>query len=112
MSGTGRAVIQAPATLNITSDHAVEQHPLIGRRARACRCPAAAATATAHAIRQQRAFAWTAISNTTYRVEFNPTLAPSNWTALPGDVISPSSFASKLDILTPSNRFYWVQIVP
>ena len=30
---------------------------------------------------------WTVVSNVTYRVEFNPDLTISNWTALPGDVI-------------------------
>jgi hypothetical protein len=55
---------------------------------------------------------WTAVSNAIYRVEFNPNLAPSNWTALPGDVIGVSNIASKLDLLTTSNRFYRVRIVP
>ncbi len=55
---------------------------------------------------------WTAVSNTTYRVEFNPNLTPSNWTALPGDVIGVSNTASKLDALTPSNRLYRVRVVP
>ncbi len=55
---------------------------------------------------------WTAVSNATYRVEFNPNLAPSNWTALPGDVIGVSNTASKLDALTPSNRLYRVRIIP
>jgi hypothetical protein len=55
---------------------------------------------------------WTAVSNVIYRVEFNPDLAPSNWTALPGDVISLTNTASKLDQLTPSNRFYRVRILP
>jgi archaellum component FlaF (FlaF/FlaG flagellin family) len=55
---------------------------------------------------------WTAVSNTVYRVEFNPDLAPSNWTALPGDVIGVSNTASKLDPLTPSNRLYRVRLLP
>jgi hypothetical protein len=55
---------------------------------------------------------WTAVSNATYRVEFNPNLAPSNWTALAGDVIGVSNTASKLDPLTPSNRLYRVRVLP
>jgi hypothetical protein len=55
---------------------------------------------------------WTALSNRTYRVEFNPDLAPSNWTALPGDVVGVSNTASKLDPLTPSNRLYRVRVLP
>ena len=55
---------------------------------------------------------WTAVSNTTYRVEFNPGLSPSNWTALPGDVVGVSNTAMKFDTLTSSNRFYRVHVVP
>jgi hypothetical protein len=55
---------------------------------------------------------WTAIPNATYRLEFNPNLAPSNWSALSGDVTSSNNFASKLDLLTPSNRFYRLRLLP
>jgi hypothetical protein len=55
---------------------------------------------------------WTAVSNAQYRVEFNPNLSPSNWTALPGDVIAISNTVSKLDPLTPSSRFYRVRVLP
>jgi hypothetical protein len=55
---------------------------------------------------------WNARSNITYRVEFNPNLASSNWSALAGDVIGSSNFASKLDPLTPSNRFYRLRVLP
>ena len=55
---------------------------------------------------------WTTVSNTVYRVEFNPNLAASNWTALPGDVTATSNTASKLDALTASNRFYRVHVLP
>jgi hypothetical protein len=55
---------------------------------------------------------WTTVSNVTYRVEFNPNLIYSNWTALPGDVIGVSNTASKLDALTPSNRVYRVRVLP
>jgi hypothetical protein len=57
-------------------------------------------------------FTWTAVSNTLYRVEFNPDLTPSNWNALPGDVTGVSNTASKQDALTPSNRFYRVRVLP
>jgi hypothetical protein len=55
---------------------------------------------------------WTARSNINYRVESNPDLAPPNWTAIPGDVLSSGSTASKLDPLTESNRFYRVRVLP
>jgi hypothetical protein len=55
---------------------------------------------------------WTAVSNAIYRVEFNPNLAPSNWTALPGDIIGVSNIASKLEALTASNRFYRIRVLP
>jgi hypothetical protein len=55
---------------------------------------------------------WTSISNITYRAEFNPDLTPSNWNALPGDVTAVTNMASKLDTLTPTNRFYRVRVVP
>jgi hypothetical protein len=40
---------------------------------------------------------WMAVSNLTYRLEFNPNLTPSNWSALVGDVISISNLAYKVD---------------
>lgn len=55
---------------------------------------------------------WTTVSNITYRVEFNADLTPSNWMALPGDVIGLSNTASKLDSLMTSNRFYRVRVLP
>jgi hypothetical protein len=55
---------------------------------------------------------WTTLSNVAYRLEFNPSLAPSNWNALAGDVIATSNTASKLDALTTSNRFYRVRVLP
>ena len=55
---------------------------------------------------------WTTVSNTSYRLEFNPDLTPSNWTALPGDVTALTNTASKLDPLTPSNRLYRVRVLP
>jgi hypothetical protein len=55
---------------------------------------------------------WLAVSNTTYRLESNPDLNPSNWYALPGDVTGASNSASKLDALTLSNRFYRVRVLP
>jgi len=55
---------------------------------------------------------WTATSNVTYRLENNGNLAATNWTAITGDVTTPSNTASKLDALTPSNRFYRVRVLP
>jgi hypothetical protein len=55
---------------------------------------------------------WTAISNLTYRLEFKSDLNPINWTAVPGDIIATTNQASKSDILTRSNRFYRVQVLP
>ena len=55
---------------------------------------------------------WTAASNTTYRLEFNPDLSPSNWTSLPGDITGLSNLATKTDLLTPSNRFYRIRVLP
>ena len=55
---------------------------------------------------------WTATSNFTYRLEFNPVVSPTNWTPLPGDVTTLSNTASKLDPLTSSNRLYRVRVLP
>ena len=55
---------------------------------------------------------WTAVSNLTYRLEFNPNLIPSNWNALAGDVTSLSNLASKVDLLMPTNGFYRVRVLP
>ncbi|MBI3867393.1 MAG: hypothetical protein HY299_02595 [Verrucomicrobia bacterium] len=55
---------------------------------------------------------WTATSNVTYRLENNGDLGSTNWTAVAGDVTTFSNTASKLDTLTPSNRFYRVRAFP
>jgi hypothetical protein len=55
---------------------------------------------------------WTSVSNSSYRVEFKTDLSLSNWNALPGDVSALSNTASKLDALTPGNRFYRVRVLP
>jgi hypothetical protein len=55
---------------------------------------------------------WTANSNFHYRLEYNPALATSNWNAVPGDVTTSNNTASKLDSLSPSNRYYRVQVLP
>jgi hypothetical protein len=55
---------------------------------------------------------WSVMSNTTYRVEFKSDLNSINWSALPGDVTSLSNTASKVDALTPTNRFYRLRIIP
>jgi hypothetical protein len=55
---------------------------------------------------------WTAVSNTAYRIEFEPGTEGTNWNALPGDITASNSTASKLDPVTPSNRFYRVRVLP
>jgi uncharacterized repeat protein (TIGR02543 family) len=55
---------------------------------------------------------WSASSNTIYRLEFKSDLNSTNWEALPGDVTSLSTVASKSDTLTSSNRFYRVRVNP
>ncbi len=55
---------------------------------------------------------WGALPNVTYRVEVNTTLDPTTWTALPGDILSSGGIACKSDMLTPTNRFYRVRVLP
>ncbi|HEX5223257.1 MAG TPA: hypothetical protein VFZ59_27100 [Verrucomicrobiae bacterium] len=56
---------------------------------------------------------WTAASNATYRLEFNPDIANlTNWNPVVGDVIATSNTVSKIDALTPSNRLYRVRVLP
>jgi hypothetical protein len=55
---------------------------------------------------------WTATSNVTYRLEFVPDPAITNWSPIPGDVTTLTNTATKLDPLTPSNRFYRVRVLP
>lgn len=55
---------------------------------------------------------WTSVSNFVYRLEYNPNLVPSNWTAISGNVTATSNIASKLDSLTPTTRFYRVRVLP
>ena len=55
---------------------------------------------------------WTAVSNGTYRVQYNPALNTTNWTDLTGDVTATGSTATKTDTMTTTNRFYRVQVVP
>jgi hypothetical protein len=55
---------------------------------------------------------WSAVSNGTYRVQFNPVLNTTNWTDLAGDVIATGNTASKTDTMTTTNRFYRVRVLP
>ena len=55
---------------------------------------------------------WTANSNFTYRLEYNPNLSASNWNAVPGEVTTSNNTASQMDSLTSSNRYYRVQVLP
>lgn len=56
---------------------------------------------------------WTSRSNLAYRLEFVTDLRPPiSWNAVPGDVLATSNAASKLEILSSSNRFYRVRPLP
>jgi hypothetical protein len=56
---------------------------------------------------------WTTVPNAAYRLEFSPDVANlTNWIAVPGDITATNSTASKLDVLTPSNRLYRVRVLP
>ncbi len=55
---------------------------------------------------------WTAESNRKYRLEFNADIGLTNCGIVPSDVTALSNTASKLDALTPSNRFYRVRVLP
>ena len=57
---------------------------------------------------------WYAISNRTYRVQYNGNLSATNWTDLAGDVSAASATASKTDstLSNASQRFYRVVLLP
>ena len=55
---------------------------------------------------------WTSANNGVYRVQYNPTLGSTNWTDLVGDVTATNSTASKTDIMTITNRFYRIRVLP
>ncbi len=57
---------------------------------------------------------WSAVSNATYRVQFNSGLIATNWTDLAGDIASSGNMANKVDVTASAsiNRFYRVQVVP
>jgi hypothetical protein len=56
---------------------------------------------------------WSAVSNVTYRVQFNSNLGTTNWFDLTPDVTATGSTASATDNPAgASQRFYRVQIVP
>ena len=55
---------------------------------------------------------WSAATNGNYRVQYKTDLNVSIWTDLVGDVLATGSTASKTDILTTSNRFYRIQVLP
>jgi hypothetical protein len=56
-------------------------------------------------------FTWSAIPNTSYRVQFKNNLDDANWTDHVPDVTATSATASKSDPLGPSQRFYRVLVV-
>ncbi|PYI87766.1 MAG: hypothetical protein DME26_05120 [Verrucomicrobia bacterium] len=57
---------------------------------------------------------WYAISNRTYRVQYNGNLSGTNWTDLAGDVFATSATASKTDTTfgSANQRFYRVVLLP
>jgi hypothetical protein len=55
---------------------------------------------------------WTSVSNATYRVQYVPALGLTNWANLAGDVVAVGSTAARPDVLTTTNRFYRVRVVP
>jgi hypothetical protein len=55
---------------------------------------------------------WGTLPNVTYRLEVNSTLDPATWTPLPGDITSSGNIACKTDVVTASNRFYRVRVLP
>lgn len=52
------------------------------------------------------ALTWSSISNRVYRVQYKNSLADIGWTDLPGDVTATNGFATKVDALGTTNRFY------
>ncbi len=55
---------------------------------------------------------WTATSNVTYQLEHLGDAGSTNWTVVPGHVVTSSNLAAKLDTLTSSNRLYRVRVLP
>ena len=55
---------------------------------------------------------WTATSNVTYRVQYTSDASLTNWKEILDDITTSGSSASKLDLLTPSNRLYRVRMLP
>ena len=57
---------------------------------------------------------WYALSNRTYRVQYNGDLSTKNWTDLPGDVLATKATASKSDtsFRGAKQRFYRVVLLP
>jgi hypothetical protein len=55
---------------------------------------------------------WSAVSNGNYRVSCKSDLSAATWADLTGDVLANGDNASKVDLLTTTNRFYRVGVVP
>jgi hypothetical protein len=55
---------------------------------------------------------WSAITGTTYRVQFIPELSESNWLALVPDILSTGSTASTTDTNLQPNRLYRLLVLP
>jgi hypothetical protein len=56
---------------------------------------------------------WSALSNRTYRIQYNNNLRVSNWTTLPPDVVAPGTIVSRTNAVgTNAQRFYRVLLLP
>ncbi|HVV69961.1 MAG TPA: hypothetical protein VHI52_00160, partial [Verrucomicrobiae bacterium] len=62
--------------------------------------------------RQALTLTWAAANNSRYRVQYKTSLGETNWSDLSGDVVASGNTASKTDILTGSNRFYRIKLLP
>ena len=57
--------------------------------------------------------AWNAIPGQTYRIQYKPTLAATNWTDLPPDITATASTASATDAVgSAPQRFYRILLLP
>ena len=55
---------------------------------------------------------WSAITGTSYRVQFTPDIAGTGWLSLSPDVLSPGPVATATDTNLSAIRFYRVQVLP
>jgi hypothetical protein len=56
---------------------------------------------------------WSAIANTTYRVQYKSDFSEATWHDLAGDVVADADTASKTDAVGPDpQRFYRILVSP